>query len=155
VAKTAALLHTLASPDYATWPQPPEILHAATRGGARALRREGKLGQLAVGCDADIALLDLDTVAFTPLNDLKRQLVHCEDGASVRMTIVAGRVVCENGRITTVDEPALRAEMRELMAAGRVEQQSAAREAARLEPYYREMVLRAASQDVGMNRWLN
>ena len=28
------------------------------------------------------------------------------------------------------------------------------REAQRLEPYYREMVLRAAAQDVGMNRKL-
>ena len=82
----------------------PPVDRTATRGGARALRREGKLGQLAVGCDADLLLLDLDTVAFTPLNDLKRQLVHCEDGASVRMTIVAGRVVYEQGCITTVDE---------------------------------------------------
>jgi 5-methylthioadenosine/S-adenosylhomocysteine deaminase len=155
VAKTAALIHTLASPDYGTWPQPAEILHAATRGGARAMRREGRLGQLTPGCDADITLLDLDTVAFTPLNDLKRQLVHCEDGASVRTTIVAGRVVYESGRITTVDEAALRAEMRELMAAGRAQQRSAAREAARLEPYYRAMVQRAAAEDVGMNRCLN
>ena len=155
VAKTAALIHTLASPDYATWPQPGEILHAATRGGARALRREGQLGQLAASCEADLLLLDLDSVAFTPLNDLERQLVHCEDGASVRMTIVAGRVVYENDRITTVDEPALRAEMRELMAAGRAQQRSAAHEAARLEPYYRAMVLKAAAQDVGMNRCLS
>ena len=154
VAKTAALIHTLASPDYSTWPRPDEILRAATRGGARALRREGQLGQLAVGCEADITLLDLDTVAFTPLNDVKRQLIHCEDGASVRATIVAGRVVYDNGRITCVDEAALRAEMCELMAAGRAQQQSAAREAARLEPYYRAMVQRAAAQDVGMNRWL-
>jgi 5-methylthioadenosine/S-adenosylhomocysteine deaminase len=71
------------------------------------------------------------------------------------MTIVAGRIVYESGRITTVDEAALRAEMRELMAAGRAQQQAAAREAARLEPYYRQMVMRAASEDVGMNRWLN
>ena len=155
VAKTAALIHTLASPDYSTWPQPAEILRAATYGGARALRREGKLGQLAVGCDADIALLDLDTVAFTPLNDLKRQLVHCEDGASVRATIVAGRVVYEHGRITTVDEAALRAEMRELMTAGCARTEHAAKEALRLEPFYRTMVLRAAAQDVGMNRCLN
>jgi 5-methylthioadenosine/S-adenosylhomocysteine deaminase len=154
VAKTAALLHTLASPDYSTWPQPAEILHAATYGGARALRREGKLGHLALGCDADIALLDLDTVAFTPLNDLKRQLVHCEDGASVRATVVAGRVVYENGGITTVDETELRAEMRELMAAGRAQQQIAARETGRLEPYYRTMLQRAAAEDVGMNRCL-
>jgi cytosine/adenosine deaminase-related metal-dependent hydrolase len=155
VAKTAALIHTLSSPDYATWPQPGEILHAATRGGARALRRDRSLGQLAVGCDADIVLLDLDTVAYTPLNDLKRQLVFCEDGGSVRTTIVAGRVVFENGQITTVQERTLRDEMRELMSASFEQTQRAAEHARRLEPYYREMVLRAAAQDVGMNRWLN
>ena len=155
VAKTAALIHTLASPDYTCWPQPAEILHAATRGGARALRREGSLGQLAMGCEADIVLLDLDTAAFTPLNDLRRQLVHCEDGSSVRTTIVAGRVVFEQGRITSVDEAALRAEMRELMAGFASQRQGAAREAARLEPYYREMLRRAAAEDVGMNRCLS
>ncbi len=155
VAKTAALLHTLAMPDWRQWPQPAEMLTALTRGGARAMRRADKLGQLAVGFDADLILLDLDTVAFTPLNDLRRQLIHCEDGGSVRTTIVGGRVVFDAGRITGVDEPALRAEMRELMAAGREQQMRAAQEALRLEPYYREMVLRAASEDVGMNRWLN
>jgi 5-methylthioadenosine/S-adenosylhomocysteine deaminase len=137
VAKTAALLHTLATPDWRQWPQPAEMLTALTRGGARALRRADKLGQLAVGFDADLVLLDLDTVAFTPLNDLRRQLVHCEDGGSVRTTIVAGRVVFDAGRITGVDEAALRAEMRELMAGGREQQ------------------MRSASEDVGMNRWLN
>jgi cytosine/adenosine deaminase-related metal-dependent hydrolase len=155
VAKTAALLHTLATPDWRQWPQPAEVLTALTRGGARAMRRADKLGQLAVGFDADLLLLDLDTVSFTPLNDLRRQLIHCEDGGSVRTTIVAGRVVYEQGRITSVDEPALRAEMRELMAAARERQTRAAQQALRLEPYYREMVLRAASEDVGVNRWLN
>jgi cytosine/adenosine deaminase-related metal-dependent hydrolase len=155
VAKTAALLHTLATPDWRQWPQPAEMLAALTRGGARAMRRAGSLGQLAVGFDADLVLLDLDTVSFTPLNDLRRQLVHCEDGGSVRTTIVAGRVVWEAGRITSVDEPALRAEMRELMAGFQAQQERASDEAVRLEPYYREMVLRAAGEDVGMNRWLS
>jgi cytosine/adenosine deaminase-related metal-dependent hydrolase len=154
VAKTAALLHTLATPDYREWPQPAEVLTALTRGGARALRRADTLGQLAVGCAADLVLLDLDTVSFTPLNDLRRQLVFCEDGSSVRFTIVQGRVVYEGGRITTVDEAALRAEMRALMAVGQAHTQHAAREAARLEPYYRAMLLRAEAQDVGMNRRL-
>jgi len=155
VAKTAALLHTLATPDYQRWPQPDEVLQALWHGGARALRREGELGCIQAGAQADIALLDLDTSAYTPLNDLPRQLVHCEDGASVRFTIVAGRVVFEDGRITTVDEPALRAEMRELMAASRAQTERAAAEAARLEPYYRDIVLRCAAEDVGMNRWLS
>jgi 5-methylthioadenosine/S-adenosylhomocysteine deaminase len=154
VAKTAALLHTLATPEWREWPQPQEILHALTRGGARALRRADDLGQLAVGCAADLVLLDLDTVSFTPLNDLPRQLIHCEDGGSVRATIVAGRVVFEDGRITTVDERALRAEMRELMRGYKAQLEQSGHEAQRLEPYYREMVLRAAAQDVGMNRRL-
>jgi len=155
VAKTAALLHTLSTPDYRQWPQPADMLAALTRGGARAMRRSDRLGRLAVGFDADIALLDLDTVSFTPLNDLGRQLIHCEDGSSVRFTIVAGRVVYEGGRITSVDEVALRAEMRELMAASREQTAHAAKEALRLEPYYREMLQRAAAVDVGMNRCLN
>lgn len=154
VAKTAALLHTLATPEYRDWPQPQEMLAALTRGGARALRREGTLGQLAAGCAADLVLLDLDSVAYTPLNDLRRQLIHCEDGGSVHTTIVDGRVVYENGRIATVDERALRAELRELMGGVREQLQHAARDAERLAPYYREMVLRAAAQDVGMERRL-
>ncbi|MEP6655689.1 MAG: amidohydrolase family protein [Betaproteobacteria bacterium] len=155
VAKTAALLHTIANPEYRDWPTAGEMLHALTRGGARAMRQEGRLGQLAPGCAADLALLDLDTLAFTPLNDLKRQLVHCEDGSSVRYTIVAGRVVYENGRVTTVDETALRAEARALMAAQREQLAHAGRQAQRLEPYYREMYLRAAKRDVGIDRWLH
>jgi 5-methylthioadenosine/S-adenosylhomocysteine deaminase len=155
VAKTAALLHTLSTPDFTQWPQPPEILHALTRGGARALRRADHLGQLSVGCAADIVLLDTDTSAFTPLNDLRRQLVQCEDGGSVRFTIVDGRVVYEHGLITTVDERALRSELQALMAGYREQLVHAAEDARRLEPYYREMVQRAASQDVGMNRWLS
>lgn len=155
VTKTAALLHTLATPDYRRWPQPDEVLQALWHGGARALRREDDLGRLYVGAQADLVLLDLDSVAYTPLNDLPRQLVHCEDGGSVRTTIVAGRVVFEGGRITTVHEPALRAEMRALMRSSAAQTESAAREAARLEPYYREVVLRCAAEDVGMNRWLS
>ena len=154
VAKTAALLHTVARPEYRDWPAAPEMLAALTRGGARALRRADRLGQLAPGFRADIALLDLDTHAFTPLNDLRRQLVFCEDGSSVRATIVEGRVVYENGRVTTVDEKALRAEARELASASRATLARADDEARRLEPYYRQMYLKAAARDVGFTRWL-
>jgi 5-methylthioadenosine/S-adenosylhomocysteine deaminase len=63
-------------------------------------------------------------------------------------------VVYEGGRITSVDEAALRAEMRALMAASRDQTACAAKEALRLEPYYREMLQRAAPSDVGMNRCL-
>ena len=155
VAKTAALLQTLGSAEYRDWPAGPEMLAALTRGGARAMRRADRLGQLAPGCAADLALLDLDTPAFTPLNDLRRQLVFCEDGSSVRYTIVAGRVVFEDGRVTTVDEKALRAEARALMQDYRATLKRAGGEADRLAPYYREMYLQAAGRDVGLQRRLH
>lgn len=154
VGKTAAMLHTLSSADYRTWPEPAEVLWSMTRGGARALRAEGRLGQLVENAEADLILLDLDTSAFTPLNDLQRQLVHCEDGASVRTTIVAGRVVFEEGRITTLDEAALRREMRALMTGYADQRADAVRAAQRLEPYYRAMLDRAATVDVGLRRSL-
>jgi 5-methylthioadenosine/S-adenosylhomocysteine deaminase len=155
VAKTGALLQTLNSPEYRVWPAAPDLLAALTRGGARAMRSAGRLGQLAPGYAADLILLDLDTPAFTPLNDLRRQLVYCEDGSSVRFTIVDGRVVYEGGRVTTVDEKALRAEARALMSGYRETLARAGREADRLAPYYRAMYLKAAGREVGLQRRLH
>ena len=154
VGKTAALLHTLGNPEYGDWPTAPEILRLLTQNGARALRQQSHLGQLAPGCAADIALLDLDTLAFTPLNDLRRQLVYCEDGGSVRYTIVDGQVVYERGRITTLDEAAIRAEARDIMAEFQPQMNAANQAAQRLAPYYRTMYRRAAARDVGFSRWL-
>ncbi|MEO6407433.1 MAG: amidohydrolase family protein, partial [Burkholderiaceae bacterium] len=155
VAKTAALLQTLTEADHRRWPRAAELLHAATRGGARAIRRAGDLGQLAVGAAADLILLDLDTHAFTPLNDLQRQLVYCEDGSSVRTTIVQGEVVFESGRVTRVDERALRREARELMAGYREQLAASARHAQTLEPAYHAMLERAAATPVALKRRLD
>lgn len=153
VAKVAGLVHKIADPDYRRWPKAPEILWALIRGGARAMRLEGTVGVLAPGYEADLILVDLNTLAFTPLNDLRRQLVFCENGSSVVLTMVAGRVVAERGRVLTVDEEAIKAEARELMPAYRQEVARAGEAARELEPYYRAMYLRAAARDVGMSRW--
>lgn len=154
VGKMAGLIHSITEPDYRHWPKAVEIVWALTRGGARAMRLEGQTGLLAAGCQADIILLDLNTLAFTPLNDIYRQLVYCENGSSVVLTMVAGEVVMENGVVLTVDEEAIKAEVRELMESYRLEIQKTAQAASRLEPYYREMYLRCAGMDVGMNRWV-
>lgn len=151
-AKTAGLIHTLADPDYRAWPTAPEILTCLFHGGARAMRRAGGIGRLAVGHQADLVLVDLDTLAFTPLNDLRRQLVYCENGSSVRLTMVAGRIVCRDGRLLTVDEDAIKREARELAAKLASDAGAADRAAAELMPYYREMYLRAMASDVGLER---
>ena len=117
VGKMAGLIHTIEEPDYSRWPKAKEVVSALTRGGAHAMRNEGKVGQLKVGCEADLILLDLNSLSFTPLNDIYRQLVFCENGSSVVLTMVAGKVVMENGRVLTVDEEAIKNEVRELMPA--------------------------------------
>jgi cytosine/adenosine deaminase-related metal-dependent hydrolase len=154
-AKTAALLQTLVEPDDRHWPGAAEFLDAATRGGARAIRRADDLGQLKPGALADLILLDLDTHAFTPLNDLVRQLVHCEDGSSVRSVIVNGAIVFEGGRLTTVDERALRQRARSLMAGYREQLADATRHARTLEPAWRAMLARAAATPVAVARRLD
>lgn len=152
--KLAGLIHTLSHPDYETWPKAGEVLDCLYAGGARAMREEGRVGSLEVGYEADISLLDLDTLSFTPRNDICRQLVYCETGSSVRLTMVAGKIVFEEGHVVTVNERELRAEARELFSSRRNALEAASREADVWLPYYREMYLKAASRDVGMNRWV-
>jgi len=154
VAKMAGLIHNITEPDYQRWPKAREVLDCLIGGGARAMRPAVKLGKIAPGYQADLIMLDLDTAPFTPLNDLKRQLVYCESGASVRLTMVAGRIVVDQGKITTVDERAIRVEARE-HAARYAASRGAIDEAAQdLLSYYRAMYMKAAAQKVEMNRWV-
>jgi len=153
VVKMTGLLHNLGSPDYESWPQPSEILAAATSAGGKAMRLPKPAGRIAEGHAADIILLDLDTLAFTPLNDLRRQLVYCETGSSVVTTMVDGRIVMEGGRLLSVDEAALKAEARSL-AGEFAEYMARCKSAAdELEPYYRQMYLKSLDVPVPMHRW--
>jgi cytosine/adenosine deaminase-related metal-dependent hydrolase len=151
VAKMAGLIHNIADPDYARWPRAAEVLACLIAGGAHAMRQDGKIGAIAPGMQADLIMLDLDTLAFTPLNDLDRQLVYCENGSSVRLTMVAGDIVMRDGALTRIDERSLRQEARALAAAQAGAEQTA-REAAPWLPHYRAMYLQAAATDLGMMR---
>lgn len=151
VMKTAGMIHSLTDPDWLRWPQAEEVLDAATVGGGRAMRVPG-LGRIAPGTPADLNLIDLTSLAFLPLNHAPRQLVHCETGASVRLTMVAGEVVAEGGRVLRQDRSALLAEAAELLSAKRDAVEKAARLMDDRLPFYRQMYLRAMSVPVPMSR---
>ena len=70
-------------------------------------------GEIALDQLADLVLIDLDSDAFLPLRDPYLHLVYCEHGVSVDTVIVNGEVVVERGKVTNVDEQALRREVRE------------------------------------------
>ncbi len=152
--KMAGLVHNLSSADPAQWPRHAEVLRAMTAGGARALRRADQLGVLRPGALADIALLDLDRWAFTPCNDLRRQLVYSEDGSSVRHVLVNGELVVRDGRHQRIDAAAIRAEIRALLPAIRSQWAATHAAAERLWPYYAAMLDKAHAQPSGLVRRL-
>jgi 5-methylthioadenosine/S-adenosylhomocysteine deaminase len=154
VVRTAGLVHNITDPDPDQWPRATEVLDCLWRGGATAMGMAGDLGTVTAGALADLALVDLRTVAFTPLNDVAGQLVYCENGTSVALTMTDGVVVAEHGRLTQVNQEELLAEARELFAAKRPALDAAYAGARELEPLYREVVRRAAGANVGMNRWV-
>lgn len=154
VVKMAGLVHNIGGRPSDTWPTATEVLDCVWSGGAAAMLRRGELGRVEPGYLADLILLDLNTAAFTPFNDLAGQLVYCEDGSSVRLTMVAGTVVALDGRVLTVDEDELLAEARELFAARRPLIAAARQGIEAVIGDYRAMVRRAATTDVGMSRWV-
>lgn len=93
-----------------------EILHTVTLGGARALGLEGQIGELREGLQADFAVVAFDGPHQIPSYDPTSTLIFASYGRDVRLTVVAGREVYRDGRITTVDEERLRARMSEIAA---------------------------------------
>jgi 5-methylthioadenosine/S-adenosylhomocysteine deaminase len=84
---------------------PPEtVLEMATLHGAAALGMEREIGSLEPGKRADLVLYDLDVPEWRPLLDPVNNLVYAATGASVRTVVIDGRVVLDEGRITTIDE---------------------------------------------------
>ena len=80
-----------------------DALALATRGGARVLGRND-IGHLAPAMCADLALFDLSTLGFAggALHDPIGALVLCASSQAA-YTVVNGRVVVREGRLTTVE----------------------------------------------------
>jgi 5-methylthioadenosine/S-adenosylhomocysteine deaminase len=110
--KTAALLHKLWEIDYEEWLGADEAWRIATVGGAVAAGDRDGLGVLEPGRRADLVLLDLDSLVFTPLNDALRQLALGSTRLAVSSVLVGGEWRVRDGRITGVDEAAVLAEAR-------------------------------------------
>ena len=80
-----------------------DLLELATRGGARVLGRDD-IGHLAPGMAADLALFDLRSLGFAggAVHDPVAALLLCAP-APAAYTVVNGRVVVREGRLTTLD----------------------------------------------------
>ena len=85
---------------------PEEAVAMATVNNARALLWEDRIGSLEVGKRADIVLFDLMRPEWVPWNEknIVSNLVYSASGSSVDTVIIDGKVVVEDGVVTTVDE---------------------------------------------------
>jgi len=79
-----------------------EVLHAATIGGARALRR-ADIGRLAVGCKADFSVVDLNHPSLQPIHDPLKSLVFSGLERPIKDVFVDGKQVVADGEVKTID----------------------------------------------------
>ena len=81
-----------------------EILKMATINGAKALNKENIIGSIEVDKLADLILLDLDNVTQLPINDIFSDIVYNAKGSNVTTTIINGKILMENKRLTELNE---------------------------------------------------
>jgi 5-methylthioadenosine/S-adenosylhomocysteine deaminase len=79
-----------------------------------ALRAATLGGELSEGAQADLAVVSLTGVHQVPSYDPVATLIFASSGRDVILTVVAGREVYRNGRVSNVDEDHLRARMEEI-----------------------------------------
>jgi 5-methylthioadenosine/S-adenosylhomocysteine deaminase len=91
-----------------------DVLQLATGGGARALGMSEQLGALQEGMLADFAIVSLSGAHQIPVYDPVSALVFSSSSRDVVLTVVAGKEVYRDGRVTNVDEDHLRARMNEI-----------------------------------------
>lgn len=97
------------------------VLDMATLDGARALGMDSQIGSIAPGKAADLIAVATNTPRMTPLlgsgsdMNLHHNLVHAVRGGDVSLTMVAGRVLVDEGRLLSADLQELIARVNKLV----------------------------------------
>ena len=79
------------------------VVRMATIDGARVLGLEDEIGSLEPGKRADIIIIDTNRPHLTPMYNVYSHLVYAVSGNDVVTSIVNGKVLMENRRLTTLD----------------------------------------------------
>ncbi|MCP5097218.1 MAG: 8-oxoguanine deaminase [Chloroflexi bacterium] len=90
-------------------------LELATRGGADVLGRDD-IGHLAPGMSADFIAINLNQIAYAGAHDPVAAVLYCQP-RQVDYSVINGKVVVENGRLTTIDPEPLRRRHHEIALA--------------------------------------
>jgi len=91
-----------------------KALEMATIDGARALGLENLIGSLEAGKRADAIAVSMTAARQTPMYDPLSHLVYVTRGDDVKTTIVNGRILMRDRKVTTLDETRVLADARAL-----------------------------------------
>lgn len=79
-----------------------DVLEMATKGGALAMGLKD-CDILAAGKCADFAVIDLKQPNMQPVHNIAKNLVYAGSKQNVKMTVVDGKILYEDGKFTSVD----------------------------------------------------
>ncbi len=147
-AKMTASIQRIVQPDFSRWISVVDTLHMLTRGGAQACFSGERMGQIAVGSEADLVLYDRTGFSFSPLNNPMDQLVCLENGNSVDIVLVGGKIVVNNGKAATVDRDQIRKDFRQDQAL-----MHAFRENIRTEKVLESQYVKDVQHPMSIHRW--
>jgi 5-methylthioadenosine/S-adenosylhomocysteine deaminase len=84
-----------------------DVVWMATRGGARTLGLDDRIGAIVPGRTADLIVVDRRGTHQAPAADPYGVLVYASRASDVRTTVVEGRVLVDEGRLTELDAGAV------------------------------------------------
>lgn len=126
--------------DYSSWLDTEDVIQMGTTSGASILGKENELGRIVENDLADLVLLDGKTSMLSPLNDPVSQLVHQENGQSVKSVMVNGRWTVKEGTLLTIDEENVLRKVRERREAMMDRCREPLERAGRLRPYFEQVI---------------
>lgn len=81
-----------------------EVLKMATVNGAHAMGLKDA-DVLAEGKKADIIMIDLQKPNMQPINNIAKNVVYSGSKQNIKMTMINGKILYQNGEFLTVDKP--------------------------------------------------
>ena len=107
--RIASYVSKLADWDYSSGTSR-EIYDSATLRGAKALGRSD-IGRLAKSSLADVTIVDMSSINNVPCRDPIKNIVNSTQCSDVRLVMVNGEILVENGKLVKEDERRLAREV--------------------------------------------